>query len=159
MSLLALAVAVGCGSDGRADVVDRLWVSDLPQSPRHQFAALFVTGPEAKRLGMVQRGSVYRGAYELFAWKTEHNNRATLEGLQDGRKHRVEVKPCEPAEGFDLCMHLVGDPSGIERWQSKKRWGLGGRNNKRGLDLSQVVAELSVHDPALRGIARGGLSE
>lgn len=123
--LFAAVLALGaCRGAPEADFADRLWVSTMPGDAREPFFAMLVTGARKRHVGVLHAGSLYAGRWELFAFKRKNAKSATFEFLQSGARHEVQFVPCKPKTGFAYCVELQGDPTGVRRWYSKKRWAL-----------------------------------
>jgi hypothetical protein len=143
--------ATGCRSD-RTTIEDRLWISGVPDGPRAEFSAFFVTGSEGRYLGVVHRGSMYEGKHRVFSWSRDDKN-VTIEYLQDGQRRRSKVLRCDAPKGFDVCIRFDGGGhGGIERWYSRKRWAVPRRKKSdlTGADWFDVVAAIAEDDPALQ---------
>lgn len=114
--------SAGCGG-GTATATERLWISGLPSSPKTRITAFATTRTgEGKYLGAFFQGTVLRGGHDVFEWRSEGTDRATLQFLQDGTTAKIRFEPCKPTTGFDHCLLVHGDPTGTKRYQSRKRW-------------------------------------
>lgn len=118
---LAFSALTGCGQKPQTKLTGRLWVTELPTNPQQRVGAMVFTEVGGRRVGLLHEGSAYRSRHEAVQW-LGGDERGELVMLQDGRKHAVKVESCTPTRGFDLCLRLVGDPMGFERYQSRKRW-------------------------------------
>lgn len=121
-------------------MTERLWVSDVPTSPRTPISAFLVTKTTGdKFVGAFFRGSLYRGGHDVFSWKAARGG-AEVRFLQDGSTARLSFETCKPSRGFDHCVLVSGDPTGARRYQSRKRW-----NVRRGkVAPSQLVTDALV---------------
>lgn len=119
--MLAVSALSGCGQRKETKLTGRLWVTELPTNPQQRVGAMVFSEVGGRRLGVLHQGSAYRSQHEAVQWLGS-DERGELVMLQDGRKHAVKVESCTPTRGFDLCVRLVGDPMGFERYQSRKRW-------------------------------------
>ena len=146
LGLVALT-ATGCSKAPPAEVADRLWVAEMPTSPRSQIDAFVVTEIGKRSVGTYYHGSLYRGAHDSFLWTTKANDRAVVRILQDQRDFEVRIKPCKPDLGFDQCILLEGDPKKVVRYQSRKRWAIPRRG--KGLDVPALLVELGDEDDDL----------
>jgi hypothetical protein len=140
--LLGAAALTGCGQKKEARLTGRLWVTELPTNPQQRVGAMVFTEVGGRRLGVLHQGSAYRSQHEAVQW-VGGDERGELVMLQDGRKHAVKVETCTPTRGFDLCVKLVGDPLGYERYQSRKRWSIKPRVASGGESEAGVIAEIA----------------
>lgn len=130
--LAALSGCDGCTGGEPIRIVDRVWVTNLPDDPRASMKIIWIFDMgEAAHLGGYIIGSQYRNRHERFHFHPTGDGIGRIEMLQDGRVHRVRATSCEPTEGFDLCMELHGDPTanaaqrdGAEgrRYFSREEW-------------------------------------
>lgn len=150
---MGLSLLPACGSPPPADVTERLWVSSMPGSARESVHAFAITEVRKKQVGVFYRGSVYRGTHDAFSWAPNRkNDGGKLTMLQDGRAYEVSVGACEPSKGFDHCMLLQGDPTGVVRYESRKRWALKKGRKKKAADVPSIVMELSAEDDELEAL-------
>lgn len=98
--------------------------------------------------GSFYHGSLYRGSHDTFKWTSKGKDKGELELLQDGKSKTITIRECKPDAGFDMCVKLEGDPKGIVRYQSKKRWAVPGRG-KKSMDVPMAIAELAEDDEDL----------
>ncbi|NVB38201.1 hypothetical protein G6O69_37575 [Pseudenhygromyxa sp. WMMC2535] len=150
--MIAPMLISGCRSAPPAEVSDRLWVSQLPTSPRDRVDAFVVTEVGKRAGGSFYHGSVYRGAHDSFLWTGKGKSSGVIYILQDQREYPVETKSCTPDRGFDLCIELEGDPKKIVRYQSRKRWAIPRRGSVEALDIPGVVRELAEDDEELEAL-------
>lgn len=151
LALLGLTVLAGCGSKKPpSDVADRLWVAQMPTSPRSQVDAFVLTEVGKKNVGSFYHGSLYRGSHDSFLWTTKGKDRGVIHLLQDQRDVEVRTKPCKPDRDFDHCILLEGDPKKVVRYQSRKRWAIPRRG--KSLDVPTLVAELGEDDEQLQAL-------
>ena len=112
----------------------------MPSDRRDPVAALLVgpAGEEGVTYGVFYGGTVFRGGIEAFEWiaDADDDTRATVRLLQDDQRRELTLERCEPDPKFDACMLLRGDPRGVERYQSRRRWG------GRGVSSASAPAEL-----------------
>lgn len=152
LGLVLAAPLAGCGGKAPpSEVVDRLWVSDMPTGPRDRVDAFVVTEVKKRSAGSFYHGSAYRGAHDSFVWKGKSKDEAVLKLLQDGREFDIRIKSCKPSVGFDRCVRLVGDPTKVVRYQSRKRWAIP-RRGKGALDVPAVMHELAEDDEELEAL-------
>ena len=126
LCLLTVLLASACGGEGEVQLGDRLWIDTMPTSPRDAFTAFVVARPRegAPIFGSFYRGSLLRGGHDAVAWiPGDDPEHATLRLLQDDRESAIAVSRCEPSPGFDHCIVLDGDPQGVRRYESRRRWG------------------------------------
>ena len=147
---LAVLPLAGCGKAPPSDVVDRLWVSEMPTGPRSHIDAFVVTEVRNRSAGTYYHGSLFRGAHDSFLWTTKSKNRGVIRILQDERDYTVEIKPCKPDLGFDQCILLEGDPKKIVRYQSRKRWAVPRKGAS--LDVPTMLVELGDEDEELEAL-------
>ena len=133
---VALLSILSCGKESPALLSDRLWVNKLPRGPRDSIAALVLSRAGKRNVGAFYRGSLYRGSHELLNWKQSGENTWTFVLKQDNSTHQVRTQPCNPSAGFDYCIRLIGDPSGIVKYQSRKRWAI--RRDPKDSDLPSL---------------------
>ena len=153
LAALLLTGAAGCGSSPPAELTDRLWVHEMPTSPRDTVDAFVLTKVGKRSAGTFYRGSAYRGTHDSFTWSGRGKDRGRLHLLQDQRDYEVRMKPCKPDRGFDHCMLLEGDPKQVVRYQSRKRWAIPRRGRgHEALDVPGLIVELSDDDPELEAL-------
>lgn len=154
-ALLALALSTfalaGCSKPAPSELADRLWISEMPGSPRDSIDAFMLTEIKGHAFGTFYQGSLYRGTHDSFKWSNTGKDRADLELLQDGRIRPIAIRSCKPDEGFDLCVRLEGDPKGVVRYQSKKRWTIP-RRKSESLDVGMAMLELAEDDAQLEAL-------
>jgi len=151
---LAVSVLGACGKPPPANITERLWVSELPTNPKKEVAAFVISQVKGKKLGVFYRGSVYRGAHDMFQWTGEDAGKGRMELLQDGAIHRIRTEQCEPSRGFDHCILMHGDPTGRVRYQSRKRWAVR-KSTAETLSFEAVVSELANEDEELEPLSLG----
>jgi hypothetical protein len=78
----------------------------------------------------------------VFQWNAQAKDAATVKFLQDGRTVRLRFETCTPSRGFDHCIIVHGDPTGAERYQSRKRWVVR-RPGKKAFSPAAVVEAFS----------------
>ena len=145
---------LGCGG-GDATATERLWISDVPTSPKQPITAFASTRTgDGKYLGAFFRGSLYRGGHDVFEWYDDGKDAAHLQFLQDGKKFKLRIEKCTPTTGFDHCMLLHGDPTGKVRYQSRKRWVVKRPGKKAEVDglVTQTIFDLAEDDEDLRAL-------
>jgi hypothetical protein len=145
-SLLTTGV-LGCSKKPPSDVADRLWVSQMPSSPRDRIDAFVLTEIGKRSAGSYYHGSLYRGAHDTFLWTTKAKDRGVIRILQDERDYEVQIESCTPDKGFDQCILLQGDPKKIVRYQSRKRWAIPRKGES--LDVPALMAEIAEDDEDL----------
>lgn len=144
--------SAGCGGGGSSTVTERLWVSGVPKSPREPLAAFATTHKKGETyLGAFFQGTLYRGGHDVFEWQPSGKSRARLQFLQDGRRVDVRTESCKPSRGFDLCVLVHGDPLGVVRYESRKRWVVKrpGKRKDAGALVLDTLYELSEDDDDL----------
>lgn len=152
---LALALAlVGCSKPAPSEIADRLWISEMPGNPRDSVDAFMLTEIKGHAFGSFYQGSLYRGMHDGFKWTSTGKDRGDIELLQDGRVRSITLRTCKPDEGFDMCVRLEGDPKGVVRYQSRKRWAIP-RRKAESLDVSVAIAELAEDDEQLEALVEG----
>ena len=145
MALAWTCVLTACGGGGGEahELLDRLWVTDVPAGPREVFRGFAVADVRGRQVGAFYDGSVYDGRQRAFKIAIE-GDKITFALLQEELEAEVTVRACRPSTGFHLCLELVGDPLVAGRYQSRKRWTL-----RRSRD-AQIARTISV--PALLGV-------
>lgn len=147
---LATLALVGCSEPAPSNIADRLWVSQMPANARDQVDAFVLVEIKKRAFGSFYHGSVFRGAHDSFRWTSKGKDKGELELLQDHKMKAIEIRTCKPDAGFDMCVRLEGDPKGVVRYQSKKRWSIPRRGKKSAaLDVTMVIAELAEDDEEL----------
>ncbi len=150
--LSVILLAGACGGSGVASPTERLWVSAVPTSTKQELSAFVTTRTgDGKYIGAFFHGSALRGSHDVFAWKDDGKGGAVLEFLQDGRIAKVRFETCTPTRGFDHCLIVHGDPTGAQRYQSRKRWTVR-RPGKKTIDallVPQILVELAQDDDDL----------
>lgn len=143
---LSGAVVGGCGGGDTASLGNRLWIDHVPTDRRDPIAmvSLGEAGAGGTTAGVFYRGSIFRGTFDTFTWKQGEDGVAELTLLQDQRTVKVRIEGCEPDDGFDYCVQLHGDPQGVRRYQSRRRWGARARAD---LDLAAGLREALAGDP------------
>lgn len=143
----------GCGGGGDEPLPlhNRLWLSKLPTRPSDTVGALVVLAAAEGRAqyGALYRGSLLRGGFELFEWKPEGDGRGRIRLLQDDRLVKIRTEPCRPDVGFHGCVLLHGDPSGVVRYQTRRRWGIKAQGGLPALDVAAELRGLAEVDPEL----------
>jgi hypothetical protein len=151
---VASLLATGCkGGSPSTEVAvhDRLWLTAVPKSMKAEVGAfIIIRASENKQYGFLFKGSLLRGYYDTFHWAPEGEGRATMRTIQDDKNHKIRMEPCEADTGFQYCVQLHGDPQGVVRYQSRKRWGLGRPKLKvLGFDLATELRDLAAEDGEL----------
>ena len=146
----ALSTFAGCGKAPPAEVADRLWVAEMPTSPRSMVNAFVLTEVGKRNVGSFYHGSLFRGTHDSFTWTTKAKDRGVIYLLQDQRNHEVRTRSCKPTAGFDQCVLLEGDPKGVVRYQSRKRWAIPRRGKT--LDVPTLMVELAEEDEELEAL-------
>lgn len=114
--------AAGCGGGGSAEVTERLWVTDLPTSPKEEFSAFLTARSGDDYVGSFYRGSLLRGTHDAFKWRAKGKDRADVVLLQDDKKLELRLKPCEAVKPFDHCIVVESARTGATKYYSRKRW-------------------------------------
>ena len=123
-SALSLALLGGCAAEPELELEQRLWVDRMPDGARTAVRAFWVGEVKGKAMGIFYSGSLYRGGHELVGWKRVGESKVKLRLLQEDREVELRPQTCRPSLGFDYCVDLIGDPTGVVRYQSRKRWTL-----------------------------------
>jgi hypothetical protein len=155
---LAALALVGCRDSAPSELTDRLWVSEMPANPRDQVDAFMLAEVRGRAYGSFYHGSLFRGSHDSFKWTGNGKDKGEIELLQDGKTKTVTIRTCKPDAGFDMCVRLEGDPKGIVRYQSKKRWAVPGRG-KKALDVPAAIAELAEDDEDLEMLLEAAYDE
>ena len=122
-ALLAALLTAGCRAEDPAEVAGRLWVTELPTSPRQPFAAFATTRQAgAPYLGAFHRGSMYAGQYQVFRWVPDGPGHARVILLQTGDTAAVAWRPCPARRPFDACIELTEGPFGRARFSTRSSW-------------------------------------
>ena len=146
----ALSTFAACSKGPPAEVADRLWVAEMPTSPRSTIDAFVLTEVGKRSVGSFYHGSLYRGTHDSFLWTTKAKDRGVIHMLQDQRDHEVRTRSCKPTTGFDQCILLEGDPKGVVRYQSRKRWSIPRRG--KSVDVPELMVELAEDDAELEAL-------
>jgi hypothetical protein len=152
LALLGLTTfgLAGCSQPAPSQIADRLWVSEMPENARDQVDAFVLVEIKGRALGSFYHGSIFRGAHDSFKWTSQGTDKGQVELLQDHKVKAIQIRSCKPDAGFDMCVRLEGDPKGVVRYQSKKRWAIPRRGKKAAaLDVTSVIAELAEDDEQL----------
>lgn len=132
---------------------NRLWLSQVPKKAADTVGALVVFRVEGRRqYGALYRGSALRGGFELFEWLPGEGGHGKLRLLQDGKSVKIRTETCEPDAGFHGCVLLHGDPTGVVRYQTRRRWGLTPRAGLAGLDVAAELRALAEADAELAAL-------
>lgn len=144
----------GCGGGdaGPLPLANRLWLSKLPGKATDVVGAMVVLqGAEGKaQYGALYRGSVFRGGFEVFEWLPDGEGRARMRFLQDGKSVKIRTEDCKPDLGFHACVLVHGDPFGVVRYQTRKRWGV--RGDVASLDVAAELRGVAEADPDLAAV-------
>ncbi len=157
LALLGLGLLAGCSKPAPSEIADRLWVNEMPSGAREQVSAFMLTEINKRAFGSFYQGSLFRGSHDSFEWKSKGKDKGEIELLQDGRTRAIEIRSCQPDVGFDLCVRLEGDPKGVVRYQSRKRWVIPRRGKQ--LDVTMVIAELAEDDEELELLLDSAFAE
>lgn len=156
LGLFAVTSLAACrgGGDGELAVANRLWLSQVPKKAADTVGALVIFKVDGrKQYGALYRGSALRGAFELFEWQpAEDGGHGKMRLLQDGKSVKIRTEKCEPDAGFHGCVLLHGDPTGVVRYQSRRRWGLTPRAGIAGLDVAAELRGLAAADAELAAL-------
>jgi len=147
-----LSATAGCGGADDAGISNRLWIDHIPTDKRDQLTALLVgpPGAEGKTFGVFYRGTVFRGTFDAVEWiaDPEDVERATIRLIQDERRAELTIERCDPDPKFDACVLLRGEPHGVERFQSRRRWGARGAGSASS-KVEAIFSEILAEDPEL----------
>lgn len=147
--------AAGCGSGGSAEVTERLWVTDLPTSPKEDFSAFLTARSGDQYVGSFYRGSLLRGSHDAFKWRDAGKGKADVVLLQDDRKLALTLKPCEAVKPFDHCIVVESARTGATKYYSRKRWVVrrpGKRKDVGGGLFDATLFELAEDDDELAAV-------
>ena len=147
---VALLSLDACSKAPPAEIADRLWVEQMPTSPRSEVHAFVLTEVRKRSAGSFFHGSLYRGSHDSFLWTNKSKDRGVIRMLQEDKDYEVHVEECKPSRGFDQCILLEGDPKGVVRYQSRKRWAIPRRGGS--LELPALIEELAEQDPELEAL-------
>lgn len=149
---VAVVTMAGCGGS-EATVTERLWISAIPKSPKTPITAFATMATDGdKFFGAFFSGTLLRGGHDVFEWRPDGNDRASLKFLQDGKKTKIRIETCKPTTGFDHCVIVHNDPTGAGRYQSRKRWVVrrpGRRKAVAGTFVLDVLEQLAEDDEEL----------
>lgn len=120
-SLLGFGAA-GCGGGGSAEVTERLWVTDLPTSPKEDFSAFLTARSGDDYVGSFYRGSLLRGTHDAFKWHDKGKGKAEIVLLQDDKRLALTLRPCDAVKPFDHCVVVESARTGATKYYSRKRW-------------------------------------
>lgn len=151
VSVTSLA-GCGGGDAGPLPLANRLWLSKLPGKTTDVVGVMVVLQPAEGKAqhGVLYRGSIFRGSFEVFEWLPEGEGRARMRFLQDGKSVKIRTEDCKPDLGFHGCVQLHGDPFGVVRYQTRKRWGV--RGSAESLDVAAELRGLVEADPELAAL-------
>jgi len=133
--------------DGKL-ALDRIWIDHMPKTERDQiqlFAAL-----SEENFGVFQYTSVWKGAFELFEFKTS-GDKLKVTYPQDNSKEDVTVKarPCSEGQ-MDYCMEVSGSSRGVKKYYSRKGWEIEGMHSAQDLEhrMAGLAEQLETGLPA-----------
>jgi hypothetical protein len=153
--LLTLAVAVsGCskpepkgvpGDQARALLVNRNWLSKMPENRRDQFFVYrFI--PEFNNSGVYQDRVLYYGLFELFAFEhTGEEIRFNLLHKNEKRQVHYRIEELSPGEApppFDLRLTFDRSPRGPATFYGWKAEGHDQDHKLTDKDLDQDLSSL-----------------
>ena len=106
--------------DGGVRVQQRIWIDHVPSNDRDPINAFILI--EDERVGVFQKASAWRGAFEIFRW-SGRSDELTLLYPQTGDRETVHARArkCN-ATGMDFCLELAGNSRGVSRYYSRKGW-------------------------------------
>jgi hypothetical protein len=112
--------AVDAADDGGVRVAQRFWIDHVPSSDRDAISVFVLIDDE--HVGVFQKSSAWRGAFEVFRWTGRPGDIQVLYP-QTGEKEviRAKARRCN-ASGMDFCLELSGNSRGVQRYYSKKGW-------------------------------------
>lgn len=109
---------------GQELVYDRVWIDHLPKSETDEIQVFVAIRDEP--IGIFQKSSVWRGAYELFRYENQGDGKIVLLYPQTRDKERAAYRATQCDEkGFDFCMQLDGASRGAQRYYSQRGWEVG----------------------------------
>ena len=142
MCVLLAPLAAACGETERPGLADRLWVSDVPASPKESFSGFAVAQVKGRSAGALYQGSMYEGRQRVFRLESR-GSRVTFVMMQDGERLEAEIRNCKPTTGFHVCVELVGAAAIEGRYQSRKRWTLRrGKPSAAPVDFMHLLGSL-----------------
>lgn len=96
-------------------ILDRVWLDRYPDEARTEIHLFYWS---SSGLGVYQRGSAYRGSFDVFDFRRS-GHELDLAFLQDDERAsiRFSVEACDVAP-FDLCLTLAQSPRGPRRYFS-----------------------------------------
>jgi hypothetical protein len=109
---------------GQRRLVNQLWLERMPRNPRDMVHAALLLEHENRRVGVVGRGSHWRGHQDAFLWSLD-GDQLRARFPQDDKRYRLQVtvRDCEgnAPRPFQLCLEArVGDQ--VLRFFSRKDW-------------------------------------
>lgn len=111
---------VDATDDGGVRVAQRVWIDHVPTNDRDAISVFVLIDDE--HVGVFQKASAWRGAFEIFRWTARGGDIQVLYP-QTGDKEvvRAKARRCD-ARGMDFCLELSGNSRGVQRYYSKKGW-------------------------------------
>lgn len=112
------------GESGSKRLLNQLWLERMPRDERDMVYATVLIEHEKHRVGVVARGSRWRGYQDAFVWRLE-GDRLRARFPQDDKRYQVTVKTWE-CEGqvprpFQLCLEVRNGDQSL-RFFSRKDW-------------------------------------
>jgi hypothetical protein len=95
-------------------LLNRIWFDSAPQTPRDEIGVFIWL---AGGIGVYQRGSSVRAAYDIFEFE-RNGNAFTMTFLQDSEQVSTEftIEACDEQPPFDLCLTLLNAPRERNRY-------------------------------------------
>jgi hypothetical protein len=112
------AYFAGAGeSSGTDKLLNRVWISNLPDDPRKPAYVLLFVDKAKQRLGASVTGTAYKHLTEMLSYTLE-GDQLTVVHLQDNKtvKWKARTWTCkgEAPKPFDLCLELKGDVANVK---------------------------------------------
>ena len=123
------------GGDGDVSVFDRIWIDQLPNTPKDAGNAFVEVTKQ--RMGAFQSASQYKGSYEIFSYKASGDElRIAYPQTDDKEKVTVRAWKCKERD-MDYCLELGGSTRGVKRYRSRRGWEIG-----ESTQLEQVLSRI-----------------
>ena len=124
--------AVATADRGQQLFYDRVWIDHIPTSQTDNVQLLAVVTEEP--MGIFQKGSQWKGEYELFRHEPRGDGQLELYFPQSRDKQRVSYRAwkCNEAK-FDYCLELTGG-RGARKYFSQRGWEVGSIGGARTLE-------------------------
>jgi hypothetical protein len=103
----------------------RFWIDHMPTSPQEKFQVLFVNGEMP--FGHYGVRDAWTANLEFFHYHMVPRADGELDFLFGRTNERQRVKYAARScheQGFDFCLEIRGSNRGVQRYYSKKEWGV-----------------------------------